>query len=208
MTNHSHFMNTTGSTPLVIVISGPSGVGKDAILNVMKERAYPFFFMTTCTTRPKRATETDGRDYHFVSQEEFQNLINTGGLLEWARVYGNYYGVPKAPVRQAISEGRDTIIKVDIQGAQNIKKIIPEAVFIFVLAPSIEELAKRLNNRRTENAESLALRLKTAESELLQIKHFDYTVMNPCDNVDTAVQDILSIIKAEKCRVKPRQIKL
>jgi guanylate kinase len=208
MTSLNPSVYTAGSTPLVIVISGPSGVGKDAILNIMKERACPFFFMTTCTTRPKRATETDGRDYHFVSQTEFQDLISTGGLLEWAKVYGNYYGVPKAPVRQAISEGRDTIIKVDIQGAQNIKKIIPEAVFIFVLAPSTEELAQRLNNRRTESAESLALRLKTAESEFQQINHFDYMVMNPRDNIDNAVQDVLSIVKAEKCRVKPRQIQL
>jgi guanylate kinase len=195
-------------SPQVIVISGPSGVGKDAILNQMKERSYPFFFTVTCTTRRKRAGEVDGKDYHFVSEEEFQQLLKQDGLLEWAKVYGNYYGVPKQPVREAIAVGRDTIIKVDIQGARNIKKVIPGAVFIIILPPSTEELAKRLNKRRSENPEELSLRLKTAESELRQINIFDYAVINPCDDVESAVQDILSIIKAERCRVQPRQVSL
>jgi len=196
------------ANPLVIVVSGPSGVGKDTILNVMKERAYPFFFMTTCTTRAKRKDEIDGRDYHFVSEAEFQGLIAEDGLLEWARVYGNYYGVPKEPVKKALAAGRDTIIKVDIQGARNIKKLLPEGVFIFILAPSPEELANRLGQRRTESAESLAIRLKTAESEMRQIELFDYAVMNHRDEVECAVQDVLSIIRAEKCRVKTRRVSL
>jgi guanylate kinase len=195
-------------SPQVIVISGPSGVGKDAILNLMKERSYPFFFTVTCTTRRKRAGEVDGKDYHFVSEEEFQQLLKEDGLLEWAKVYGNYYGVPKQPVREAIAAGRDTIIKVDIQGARNIKEVIPGAVFIIILPPSTEELANRLNKRRSENPEELSLRLKTAESELRQIKIFDYAVINPCDDVESAVQDIFSIIKAERCRVQPRQVSL
>jgi guanylate kinase len=195
-------------SPQVIVISGPSGVGKDAILNLMKERAYPFFFTITCTTRHKRAAEVDGKDYHFISEQEFQKLLQEDGLLEWAKVYGNYYGVPKQPVREAIAAGKDTIIKVDIQGARNIKKVIPGAIFIIILPPSREELANRLNKRSTENPQDLALRLKTAESELQQIDLFDYAVLNPCDDVESAVQDILSIVKAERCRVQPRQVSL
>jgi guanylate kinase len=191
-----------------VVVSGPSGVGKDAILNQMKERSYPFFFMTTFTTRKKRANEVDGRDYHFVSEDEFQKLLNNDGLLEWARVYGNYYGVPKLPIKEALAQGRDTIIKVDIQGAQNIKKVLPEAIFIFIMPPSTEELSIRLSKRRTETPADLNLRLKTAETELSQIALFDYSVLNPCNNVESAVQDILSILKAEKCRVKPRQVSL
>jgi guanylate kinase len=190
------------------VISGPSGVGKDAVLNVLKDGAYPFFFMTTFTTRQRRAGELDGKDYHFIREDEFQKLIEENGLLEWAKVYGNYYGVPRAPVRQAITEGRDTIIKVDIQGAANLQKVISQAVFIMILPPSTEELGNRLKKRRTETASDLDLRLKTAESELAQLHLFDYAVVNPCDNLESAVQDILSIVKAEKCRVKARQVSL
>lgn len=208
MTNPSPSSNACTANPLIVVVSGPSGVGKDAILNKMKERSYPFFFMTTFTTRKKRANEVDGRDYHFVSEEEFQKLLDTGGLLEWAKVYGNYYGVPKSPIKEALGQGRDTIIKVDIQGAQSIKKVLPEAVFIFIVPPSAEELSIRLSKRRTETSADLNLRLKTAETELSQIALFDYSVLNPCDNVESAVQDILSILKAEKCRVKPRQVSL
>lgn len=208
MTNHNPAPANSQSNPQVIVISGPSGVGKDAILNLMKERHYPFFFMTTFTTRRKRANEVDGRDYHFIAEAQFQELLRTDGLLEWAKVYGNYYGVPKGPVKEALGQGRDTIIKVDIQGAQNIKKVIPEAIFIFILPPSPEELSNRLRKRLTENPEDLALRLKTAESELKQISLFDYTVLNPCDDIESAVQDIMSILRAERCRTKPRSVAL
>jgi guanylate kinase len=208
MTNPRYSLNTCSPNPLVVVVSGPSGVGKDAILNQMKERSYPFFFMTTYTTRKKRDSEVDGRDYHFVSEEEFQKLLHTDGLLEWARVYGNYYGVPKSPIKEAIAQGRDTIIKVDIQGAQNIKRVLPEAIFIFIVPPSAEELSVRLSKRRTETPADLDLRLKTAETELSQVALFDYSVLNPCDNIESAVQDILSILKAEKCRVKARKVSL
>jgi guanylate kinase len=194
--------------PLVIVISGPSGVGKDAILNRMKERRHPFFFVTTITTRKQRRNETDRVDYHFVSVEEFQNLLHNNGLLESANVYGNWYGVPKQPVREALSRGQDTVIKVDVQGAANIKKILPEAVFIFINAPSLDELCNRLNRRCTETAADLNLRLQTARSEMQKISEFDYVVMNPCDEIEKALADILAIVKAEKCRVKPRRVSL
>jgi guanylate kinase len=195
-----------GSNPLVIVISGPSGVGKDAILNRMKEREYPFFFVTTMTTRKQRKNETNRVDYHFVSIDEFRDLRDSNGLLESANVYGNWYGVPKQPVKEAILKGTDTIIKVDVQGAANIKKILPEAVFIFINTPSIEELCNRLNRRCTETAADLSLRIQTAKSELGKICDFDYVVMNPCDDIESAIQDILAIVKAEKCRVKKHHI--
>lgn len=196
------------ANPLVFVISGPSGVGKDAILNRLKERAYPFKFVTTLTTRKKRPTEKHQVDYIFVSLDEYKALQDNNGLLESALVYGNWYGVPKGPVKEALAQGRDTIIKVDVQGAANIKKILPEAILIFILPPSIEELSKRLCQRRTESAEDLSLRLKTAEQELLQIDSFDYLVLNPCDAMDKAVEDILAIVRAEKCRVKTRRYDL
>jgi guanylate kinase len=196
------------SNPLVIIISGPSGVGKDAILNRMKERNYPFEFIITATTRSRRANEKHQVDYHFISLQEFQNLLNNDGFLEWANVYGNYYGVPKASVRSSLSSGKDTIIKVDVQGASNIKKVLPEAVFIFIAPPSIDELSDRLINRCTENTSDLALRLKTAEDELRQMCLFDYVVTNSSNKIDEAIEDILAIIKAEKCRTNPRKIKL
>jgi guanylate kinase len=197
------FQNT--SVPLVVVISGPSGVGKDAILNRMKERQYPFKYVTTLTTRKQRANEKHQVDYHFVSLEEYQELLKNDGLLESAKVYGNWYGVPKSQVKDALTEGRDTIIKVDVQGAANIKKILPDAVLIFILPPSLDELSKRLCRRRTESAEDLALRLKTAEQEIEQIGSFDYFVLNRCDAVEKAIEDVMAIIQAEKCRVKTRR---
>jgi guanylate kinase len=196
------------ANPLVIVVSGPSGVGKDAILNRMKQKGYPFIFITTLTTRPRRNSEKHQVDYHFISVEEFQELLKSDGLLEWANVYGNWYGVPKEPVKEALGRGLDTIIKVDVQGAANIKKILPNAIFIFILPPSMSELSNRLTQRCTETAADLSVRLKTAEVEMQQINHFDYSVMNPCNDIDSAIQDILAIVKAEKCRVNPRRIKL
>jgi guanylate kinase len=195
-------------SPLVIVVSGPSGVGKDAILNRMKEARYPFFFVTTVTTRKRRDSEIDRIHYHFSSLEDFQKLLNDQGFLESANVYGNWYGVPKQPIKEAITKGLDTIIKVDVQGAANIKKILPEAVFIFINAPSVDELCNRLKSRCTENAADLSLRIKTAQSELEKMAGFDYVVMNPPGDIESAVKDILAIVKAEKCRVKQRQIKL
>jgi guanylate kinase len=196
------------SSPLLIIISGPSGVGKDAILNRMKERKCPFEFVTTVTTRTQRANEKQQIDYHFISVDKFQDLLKNEGLLEWANVYGNFYGVPKSSVKDALLKGRDTVIKVDVQGAANIKKIVPDAIFIFIAPPSIEELSNRLISRCTENTCDLELRLKTAENELHQMRNFDYIVMNSSNKIDSAVEEILSIVTAEKCRATPRNIAL
>ena len=200
--------NSFSINPLVLVISGPSGVGKDAILNRMKERNYPFTFITTVTTRKRRISEKDGIDYHFISPDDYQTILVKNGFLESAQVYGNWYGVPKEPVKAALAQGKDTIIKVDIQGAANIKKVLPEAVFVFILAPSMEELSKRLCQRQSETSADLELRLKTAEKELEEISKFDYAVMNPCDDIESAISDLMSIVRAEKCRTNPHHINL
>jgi guanylate kinase len=196
------------ASPLVVVVSGPSGVGKDAILNRMKERKLPFTFVTTLATRRQRPNEKQMVDYHFVSVDEFKHLLNNEGLLEYAEVYGNWYGVPRAPVKEALNQGRDTIIKVDVQGAASIKKILPDAILIFIRPPSMEELSKRLCQRRTESPQDLALRLQTASDEMDQIRLFDYVVMNPCDGLDEAIESILAIMRAEKCKVKTRKYTL
>ena len=200
--------NTAEKRPLFIVLSGPSGIGKDAILTRMKESDYPLEYITTVTTRPRRAKERDNVDYHFVSTESFQEMITGNELLERANVYGNWYGVPKKPVKQALDKGQDIIVKVDIQGAATIKKILPEAVFIFLIPASMEELAIRLKQRQTESPSDLALRTKTAEEEIKQLRLFDYIVVNKQDEIDLAVSEIKAIITAEKCRVTPREITL
>ncbi len=194
--------------PLLIVLSGPSGAGKDALLAKMKDSGYPLKYITTVTTRAKRAKEKDKVDYHFTSIEKFQELVKNNELLEWANVYGNWYGVPKKPIKQALEKGRDTIVKVDIQGAATIKKIMPEAVFIFLMPPSREECATRLKQRHTESPADLALRIKTVEEEIKQLSLFDYIVMNKQGRIDLAVSDIKAIVTAEKCRANPRRITL
>lgn len=196
------------SQPLLIVLSGLSGVGKDAVLDRLRESGYPLQFIVTATTRARRHNETDGVHYHFVSDDKFQELIRRGELLEWANVYGRWYGVPKEPVRQALDEKRDVIIKVDVQGAATIKKILPQAVFIFLAAPSLEEVVPRLKQRRTESQADLELRIKTAREELVKLPMFDYIVFNRHGEIDRTVADIKSIITAEKCRVKPREVSL
>jgi guanylate kinase len=196
------------SKPLLIVLSGPSGAGKDAILSRMKKSGYPARFITTVTTRPRRAREKNNVDYHFVSVESFQKMLKNKELLEWANVYGNWYGVPKAPVKQALAKGQDTIVKIDIQGAATIKKIIPQSVFIFIAPPSMGELVRRLSERHTESPFDLALRLKTAGEEMKKLPLFDYVVVNKQDEIELVVAEIGAIISAEKHRVKPREIRL
>ncbi|MFC1966442.1 guanylate kinase [Chloroflexota bacterium] len=194
--------------PLLIVLSGHSGVGKDAVLVRMKKSDYPLEYIITLTTRPRRPNEKDNVDYHFVSVERFQEMIENKELLEWANVYGNWYGVPKEPTKQALDKGHDVIVKVDTQGAATIKKILPQAVFIFLMSPSIEDLTTRLKQRQTESPSDLALRLKTAQEEVKQLPLFDYIVVNRCDEIDLAISDIKAIITAEKCRGTPREITL
>ncbi|MFC2032020.1 guanylate kinase [Chloroflexota bacterium] len=194
--------------PLPIVISGPSGVGKDAVLARMKESGDPLKYITTVTTRPQRAKEKDNVDYHFVATEKFQEMISHGEFLEYANVYSNWYGVPKQPVKQALDNGLDTIVKVDVQGAAAIKKVLPQAVFIFLMSPSMEELVTRLKQRRTESSFDLALRIKTAETEIKQLPLFDYVVWNKPGEIDQAVSNIQAIINAEKSRVVPREVAL
>ena len=194
--------------PLLIVLSGLSGVGKDAVLSRMKEAGYPLEHVITVTTRSPRAIEKNNVDYHFVSRESFQKLIDNSELLEWANVYGNWYGVPHQPVKQALDRNRNTIVKVDIQGAATIKKALPGAIFIFLLPPSMQELVNRLKQRNTESASELSRRLKAADEEMKQLPMFDYAVINHPGQIDRVVSDIRAIITTEKLRVTPREYKL
>jgi len=196
------------SNRLLIVLSGPSGVGKDALLRKMKEQKYPFHYVVTVTSRPRREGERDGVDYRFISQREFQQMIDNGELLEWANVYGNYYGVPRKEISQALSKGKDVIVKVDVQGAATIKRILPQAVCIFLRPPSMEELERRLRQRHSESAKDLALRLRKAEEEMKSLPLFDHVLTSYQGKLDEAISQIQAIVTAEKRRVKPRVVEL
>jgi len=196
------------SRPLLVVLSGPSGVGKDAVLARMKKLGRPFHYVITATTRPKRAGEKNGEDYHFLSRKEFQQMIAKHQFLEWANVYGNYYGVPKDEITSALSKGIDTIVKVDVQGATTIKKILPQAVFIFLAPPSMEALEKRLRRRRSESSTDLALRLEKAKGEIKSLPLFDYVITSRQNKLDEVVSQIDAIVAAEKHRVNPRIVEV
>jgi len=188
------------------VLSGPSGVGKDAVLAKMKKSGRPFHYTVTATTRPQRKGETDGVAYHFVTREKFEEMMKAGELLEWAEVYGNYYGVPRRQVKEALEEGRDVLVKADVQGAATIRGAVPQALLIFLTPPSTKELVVRLRQRNTESTIDLNRRIETAREEMAQLPMFEYVVVN--DRVDRAVAQIEAIISAEKCRVSPRVVEI
>jgi guanylate kinase len=196
------------SKPLLIVLSGLSGVGKDTVLAALKNTGFPAYITVTDTTRGKRPGEKDGVDYNFISPEKFQEMIDRDELLEWATVYNNHYGIPEEPVRRALQSGQDVIVRIDVQGAATIKKKIPQSVMIFMVTSNLEELEQRLKKRKTETLEQLDLRLKTALAELDKLSIFDYIVVNREGEIEKTIDDIKSIIAAEKCRVSPREIKL
>jgi len=194
--------------PLLIVISGPSGAGKDSVVHRMIERRLPFHFVVTATTRPKRSSEVDGVDYLFVSHDEFSKMIEQGELLEHALVYGDYKGIPKEQVRQALASGKEVVMRIDVQGAQTIRDLCPDAVLIFLSAPTEEELVERLRIRMTETADDLELRIATLRQELERVDLFDYYVTNAGGELDATVDTILAIIHAEHKRTHPRQVTL
>ena len=193
---------------LLIVISGPSGVGKDAAVNRMKERGLPFHFVVTATDRPKRPDEVHGVDYFFVSTAEFEQMIEEDELLEWAVVYGNYKGIPKQQIRMALASGKDIVLRIDVQGSATVKKIVPDAVFIFLAASDMNELMHRLVARKTETGIDLERRKETAREEMRALPMFDYVVVNRDEALDEAVDQIICILRAEKARVRPRQVVL
>ena len=194
--------------PFLIVLSGPSGVGKDAVLARMMELGKSYHFAVTATTRPRRPNERNGVDYIFVTAEAFRQLVENGDLMEWAEVYGNQYGVPKSQIAGALNNGRDVIIQVDVQGAATVRKIAPDAVFIFLAPPDMEELARRLSQRMTESPEALELRLKTAASEMRRSSEFDHVVVNHQARLDDTVEEIERIVTAERRRDPARRVML
>ena len=193
------------SPPLLVVLSGPSGVGKDAALAELKGLDRHWHFVVTATTRPQRPGEQDGVDYIFLDTETFLAMKDRDEFLECALVYGRWYGVPRSQVLQGFQEGKDVILKIDVQGADTVRRLAPGALFIFMLPASFQELQERLAGRMTESSPELDLRLKTAGEEMKQASKFDYRVVNQDGGLERAVAQIDSIITAEKYRTDPRQ---
>lgn len=195
--------------PKLIVISGPSGVGKDTIArSLIDSDPDRYYFVVTATTRPPRTDEVNGVDYFFFSSDEFAELIENNELLEYAVVYNDYKGIPKQQIRDALGSGRDVIMRVDVQGAATIRKLIPNAISVFLTTETEEELVRRLVERKSETAEGLNLRIAAARQEMKRLKEFDYWVINAEGRQERAVREILSIIEAAHCQVKQEPIRL
>ena len=196
------------ATPLLVVISGPSGVGKDTLIERMAELGHDHHFTITATTRPPRPGEAEGVNHFFVTRDQFFNMVARGELLEWAQVYDNYYGVPKQQVRDALAKGRHVIIRVDVQGARRIREIVPEALFIFVMPPSLETLGRRLLKRGVNSQDDIEKRLAAAQQETAEAAAFDYTVVNKENRLDETVAEVAGTIDRESRRNPARKIAL
>jgi len=195
--------------PLLLVLSGPSGVGKDTVARMLIERRpESFYFVVTATTRPPRDNERHGVDYIFVSFDEFAHMIEAGELLEYAVVYNDYKGIPKQQIRDALTSGRDVILRVDVQGAATVRRLVPNAVSVFLTTRSENGLVSRLRQRKQDTAEGMALRTATARQEMKRVQEFDYCVVNPEGHPEVAVDHVLSIIDAAHCRIDQRPVEL
>jgi guanylate kinase len=194
--------------PLLIVISGPSGIGKDTVVQGLKARDLPFHFVITATSREPRAGEVNGVDYYFYNQNTFESMIEKGEFLEHAWVYSAYKGVPKFQVREALESGEDVVMRLDVQGARTVHSLCPDAILIFLTASSKAEWLQRLKDRRSETEEELALRISTAQKEYERLDLFDYIVLNEDGALDETLDVIESIITAEHHRVNPRKVTL
>lgn len=192
--------------PLFIVVSGPSGVGKDVTLKRMKAMGAPFHFVVTNTTRPRRPNEVEGVDYRFITPEEFNLKLARAEFLEHAVVYGYQYGNLKNEVEASLARGQDVILRIDVQGSETVRRRVEGAIFIFIVATAAE-LEARLRARHTESEESLQIRLKMMAVEMREMHKFDYVVMNRDDELDRTVEDIQAIIRAEKLRAQPRAVR-
>ncbi|XP_015056671.1 guanylate kinase 2, chloroplastic/mitochondrial [Solanum pennellii] len=193
--------------PLIIVVSGPSGVGKDAVIKRLREVRENIHFVVTATTRGKRPGEVDGKDYFFTSKEEFLSMIERHELLEYALVYGDYKGIPKQQIRDHMAKGLDIVLRVDIQGAATLRRILRNsAVFVFLVAESEDALVKRLIDRKTETKETLLVRIATSREEVRHMGEFDYVVVNREGELENSVKLMESIIDAEKAKVRQRTV--
>jgi len=201
-------LRPSGRKSLLFVLSAPSGAGKDTVIHALKQQGMDFYLVVSVTTRPPRPGESEGNPYHFISQQEFDRLVANGELLEYANVHGNWYGQPRRPIRENLYAGRDVLLKIDVQGAATIRSKVPQAIFIFLVPDSLEELTLRLSERNTETQAELQQRLANAPKELAQKDWYDYLVVNRQGHLQEAVDNIRAIMLAEHCRTQPRHIEI
>jgi guanylate kinase len=195
-------------SPLLVVMSGPSGVGKDSIIRRLRSRMPDLHFAVTATTRPPREGEVPGKSYFFVTQEQYHAMLDGGALLAPANVHGHWYGAPLEPIRRALHEGRDVLLKIDVQGAIQVRRRLPQAVFMFVAPSSLEELIQRLQSRHTESKAELERRVRDARFEMEQLPHYDYVIVNRREDLDDAVDQMSCIVTAERLRAHRQPIEL
>ena len=193
---------------LLFVLSAPSGTGKDSVINALKQQGMNFYVVPSVTARAPRPGESEGNPYHFISQEEFDRMVANDELLEYAKVHGNWYGQPRQPIRDNLRAGRDVLLKIDVQGAATVRRKVPQAIFIFLVPDSLEELTLRLSKRNTETEGELQRRLADARTELSEQYWYDYVVLNRQDHLQEAVDNIRAIMMAEHCRTQPRQVEI
>jgi guanylate kinase len=191
------------ATPLLVVLSGPSGVGKDSVLDEMARRGHTFHRVVTCTTRPPREHERDRVDYFFVSDLRFDELIASGGLLEHAVVYGHRSGVPRQQVVEKLRAGQDVYVRTDVQGAASIKKLMPDAVLVFIAPSSLDELEERIRERGSDDEERVQRRLATASQEMARRDEFEYVVVNEPGRLEATADRLIEILDAERQKPRP-----
>ena len=208
MTSRPELPQASPAPPLLVVISGPSGSGKGAILAALRELERPWHFAITATTRPMRPGEVDGQDYIFMTPPDFLRMRERDELLESAQVFDRWYGTPRRQVRDPLIGGQDVILEIDVQGAAAIRRIAPKALTIFIMPPSLDELRTRLVGRGSDDAAEIQRRLHEAATELARITEFDYRVVNRHGQLYAAVREVDAIIAAEKCRVNPRLVQM
>ena len=195
---------------MLVIVSGPSGVGKDTVIEALRRLpdGADRHYVVTCTTRPRRAYEVDGVHYRFLDEAAFAALRDAGGLLESNEVHGHWYGTPRSQVRDALREGRDVILKIDVQGAAVVKQKVPEAMLVFLVPPSLEDLFRRLQARATESANELDIRQRNAALELAHQDDYDHVVVNETDEVERTASKIDAIIRAEKAAHPDRRTRV
>ena len=206
MTAHAEPFDLLHPQPLLIVISGPSGIGKDSVLAELKRRNLPLHFVITATSRAPRPEEVHGRDYFFYSWEEFEERIRKGEFAEYAHVYNDLKGIPRSQIDEAVKSGMDVVLRVDVQGAETIRNLYPEALLIFLIPRSYDEWYERLIRRNTESPEDLQTRVETSIKEVEKIDLFDYLVVNAENLLCQAVDDIVDIVRVEHLAVRHRKI--
>jgi guanylate kinase len=194
--------------PLMLVISGPSGVGKDSVLRELKKSQFPVYHVITANTRAPRPDEKEGVDYFFVSRAAFEKMITANELIEYSHVYGDYKGVPKDQIRKAIDSGKDVVLRLDVQGAEKIKKLYPEAITIFLTPANEKEWLERLGSRRANDEKDLDQRIAKIKEELVKAKDFDYVVINAHNQLSRTIKIIEAIITSEHQKSQPRKIKI